>query len=62
MSNNAATAVELMELLPEADQLFAIEFLKKLVLPYQNEIPSQETLRAMQNVKNGVSVISSPIG
>ena len=62
MSNNAATAVELMELLPEADQLFAIEFLKKLVLPYQNEIPSQETLRTMQNVKNGVSVISSPIG
>ena len=56
MSAIAAEALYLIEILPEDDQLFACEFLRKLARPYQDFVPNSETMEAMTNVKNGVNL------
>ena len=56
MSSIMSKSMEIMEMLPEADQLFAYEFLIKLARPYRADIPNEETLEAMRNVKNSVNL------
>ena len=56
MSSIMAESMRIMEMLPEADQLFVYEFLRKLARTYRNEIPNAETLEAMRNVQKGVNL------
>ena len=56
MSVIVSEAVQLLEMLPENDQLISCEFLRKLARQYQDESLNEETLEAMRNVQNGVNL------
>ena len=53
MSSITAEAIELLEILPEADQLLALNLIKQVVNAWsiENEIPNAETLAALEEAK-----------
>ena len=56
MSNIVMKTAELMELLPEADQAFAYEFMKKLVLawdPDYTKLTTEEAARLAEADESG---------
>lgn len=59
MSTTTKQAIDLMELLPEKDQNFALEFIKKLVIAwdpdYTKVTPAEraELERAQREIENG---------
>lgn len=62
MSTATREAINLMEILPESDQKFALEFIKKLVLawdPDYTKVTDKERAEldeAVQDFKNGETV------
>mgnify|MGYP007089390453 FL=1 len=62
MSTTTKQAIDLMELLPEKDQNFALEFIKKLVIAwdpdYTKVTPTEraELERAQREIENGETV------
>ena len=62
MSTATKQAIDLMELLPESEQNFALEFIKKLVLAwdpdYTKVTPTEraELERAQREIENGETV------
>lgn len=62
MSTATREAINLMEILPESDQNFALEFIKKLVLawdPDYTKVTDKERAEldeAVQDFKNGETV------
>lgn len=62
MSTATREAINLMEILPESEQKFALEFIKKLVLawdPDYTKVTDKEKAEldeAMQDFKNGETI------
>ncbi len=62
MSTATKQAIDLMELLPEKDQNFALEFIKKLVIAwdpdYTKVTPAEraELERAQKEIENGETI------
>lgn len=62
MSTVTKQAIDLMELLPEKDQNFALEFIKKLVIAwdpdYTKVTPAEraELERAQKEIENGETI------
>ena len=62
MSTTTKQAIDLMELLPEKDQNFALEFIKKLVIAwdpdYTKVTPAEraELERAQREIENGETI------
>mgnify|MGYP004549434593 FL=1 len=62
MSTTTKQAIDLMELLPEKDQSFALEFIKKLVIAWDPDFtkvtPAEraELERAQKEIENGETV------
>ena len=62
MSTSTRESINLMEILPESDQNFALEFIKKLVLawdPDYTKVTDKERAEldeAVQDFKNGETV------
>lgn len=62
MSTTTKQAIDLMELLPEKDQNFALEFIKKLVIAwdpdYTKVTPAEraELERAQKEIENGETI------
>lgn len=62
MSTTTQQAIDLMELLPEKDQNFALEFIKKLVIAWDPDFtkvtPAEraELERAQKEIENGETV------
>ncbi len=62
MSTVTKQVIDLMEILPESEQNFALEFIKKLVLAWDPDFtkvtPSErvELEKAMEEIKNGETV------
>ncbi len=62
MSAAAKQAIDLMEILPESEQNFALEFIKKLVIAWDPDFtkvtPSEraELEKAIKEIENGETV------
>ena len=62
MSNTVKQAIGLMEILPESEQNFALEFIKKLVIAWDPDFtkvtPSEraELEKAIKEIENGETV------
>lgn len=62
MSTTTKQAIELMELLPEKDQNFALEFIKKLVIAWDPDFtkvtPAEKAKleKAQREIENGETV------
>lgn len=62
MSTATKQAIDLMELLPESEQNFALEFIKKLVIAWDSDFtkvtPTEraELERAQREIENGETV------
>lgn len=62
MSTTTKQAIDLMELLPEKDQNFALEFIKKLVIAWDPDFtkvtPAEKVKleEAQREIKNGETV------
>lgn len=62
MSTATKQAIDLMEILPESEQNFALEFIKKLVLAWDPDytkvtpLERAEIDQAIQEIKNGETV------
>lgn len=62
MSTATKQAIDLMELLPESEQNFALEFIKKLVIAWEPDFtkvtPTEraELERAQREIENGETV------
>lgn len=62
MSTTTKQAIDLMELLPESEQNFALEFIKKLVLAWDPDFtkltPAEraELEAAREEIKNGETI------
>ena len=67
MSTATKQAIDLMELLPEKDQNFALEFIKKLVIAwdpdYTKVTPAEraELERAQKEIENGETISQDAI-
>jgi alkyl hydroperoxide reductase subunit AhpC len=67
MSTTTKQAIDLMEILPEKDQSFALEFIKKLVIAWDPDFtkvtPTEraELERAQREIENGETVLHDAI-
>ena len=67
MSTATKQAIDLMELLPESEQNFALEFIKKLVIAWDPDFtkvtPTEraELERAQREIENGETVSQDAI-
>ncbi len=67
MSTATKQVIDLMEILPESEQNFALEFIKKLVLAWDPDFTKvtpkerSELENAMEEIRNGETVSHSDI-